>query len=536
MKKAFLRDHGKSGIELAEEAFVLLRTSPPALVAAYYLGSVPFAAGFLVFCSDLGGRTGAETRLGGATLAMTALFFWMKFFQARFAAGLLARLRGQPPVSAAPGPVLRSLSIQMIAHAAGLFLLPLAAIALVPFAWVQAFFQNLSVLDDGRSRLRDLARAAWRQATLWPAQNHTLLALLFLFAFYVFVNWITIGLFGPQLLKMFFGLESVFTQSPMSLLNTTFFAAAAALTYLSVDPLIKTCAVLRCFYGESLKSGEDLKAKVRRLRSRSGAVATAVFLALASPILAAEQPNPPPPVTTTELDRSISTVIQQDKYLWRSPPEKDATDKEGLFAGFFQNLSRMVQEMAEFVGELFRKLLEWIFPQNRSPASSFDLTWLSSQNVLLFGLLALVAAGLALAALRVIQRRRRAAAIESTSITTVPDLEDERTAADELPEDDWTRLGRQFLEQGDCRLALRAFYLAGLSHLAARRLVTIARFKSNRDYERELARRGHTQPELPVLFGENIGVFERSWYGRHEANPEVIRLFVANLEKMRSLA
>jgi hypothetical protein len=55
----------------------------------------------------------------------------------------------------------------------------------------------------------------------------------------------------------------------------------------------------------------------------------------------------------------------------------------------------------------------------------------------------------------------------------------------------WTRLGREFRQRGELRLALRAFYLASLSHLAAKGLVTVARFKSNRDYERELRRRGH---------------------------------------------
>ena len=44
MKRAYLREHGRAGLELIEEAFVLLRTSPLAILATYYLGSVPFAA------------------------------------------------------------------------------------------------------------------------------------------------------------------------------------------------------------------------------------------------------------------------------------------------------------------------------------------------------------------------------------------------------------------------------------------------------------------------------------------------------------
>jgi hypothetical protein len=98
----------------------------------------------------------------------------------------------------------------------------------------------------------------------------------------------------------------------------------------------------------------------------------------------------------------------------------------------------------------------------------------------------------------------------------------------------WTRLGREFRQRGELRLALRAFYLASLSHLAAKGLVTVARFKSNRDYERELRRRGHAFPDLLPLFGENVGVFDRVWYGLHQVSIEVVERFVANIERIKA--
>ena len=84
----------------------------------------------------------------------------------------------------------------------------------------------------------------------------------------------------------------------------------------------------------------------------------------------------------------------------------------------------------------------------------------------------------------------RATAVASEPILPAPDIADENVRADQLPEDGWTKLARELLERGEFRLAMRAFYLASLSHLAARNLISIARFKSNRDYERELRRRG----------------------------------------------
>ena len=59
---------------------------------------------------------------------------------------------------------------------------------------------------------------------------------------------------------------------------------------------------------------------------------------------------------------------------------------------------------------------------------------------------------------------------------------------------------------------MRAFYFASLAQLAARGLITVAKFKSNRDYERELQRRGHSLPELLASFGDNVSVFDRTWY------------------------
>jgi hypothetical protein len=535
MKRAFLREHGKAGIELIEEAFVLLRTCPPSILAAYFLGSVPFVAGFLIFCADLSRHPEAPDRLAGATLAMTLLFVWMKFFHARFGALLLARLRGNPPPAPTPGALLGSAVRQTILQSTALFLLPLSALLVVPGGWVYAFYQNVSALDDGKAGLRQLTRSALQQSALWPGQNHVILLTLSGFGFYVFLNWIMLAMFAPQLLEMFLGIETIFTQSPLSMLNTTFFAATAALTYLSIDPLIKTCYVLRCFYGQSLQSGDDLKTDIRRFSGRFPVLALCLFLCVAPPALRAAEPSPPPAVAGGELDRSISTVVQQDKYLWRTPRKKAEKPREGLLDGFFKSIVKMARDAFKALKELVEKIFEAIFGRDRQSANrSGHPGWEAPQLGLLYVILAAVACGLAIAALRTLRARRRLETVEGLAVAPVPDLADENTAADELPEDDWTRMGRQLLEQGELRLALRAFYLASLAHLASRGLITVARSKSNRDYERELLRRGHALPQLPVLFSENVGTFDRIWYGLHEVDPGTVGNFVANLEKMKA--
>ena len=125
-------------------------------------------------------------------------------------------------------------------------------------------------------------------------------------------------------------------------------------------------------------------------------------------------------------------------------------------------------------------------------------------------------------------------AVASEVFLPAPDVIDENVRADQLPEDGWTRLAREFLARGEFRLAMRAFYLASLSHLAARNLISIARFKSNLDYERELRRRAHSFPELLATFNANLGLFEQVWYGRHQVDQTLVLQFAQNVDRLKA--
>ena len=222
---------------------------------------------------------------------------------------------------------------------------------MLPAVWVYAFYQNATALDDGGPEgVSKLLKKSWKQATLWPRQNHLVLAIMAGFGFYVCLNWMVTGLMLPHLIKMLFGIESVFTRSTLSMLNTTFFAGMLGLTYLCVDPILKTVYVLRCFYGESLESGEDLRAELNSLAAAgSSAVAIAVILLgllfWAPPLRAADAPAPAvqpartpisSPVTPADLDHAINQTIHEDKYTWRMPREKIAEPdaQEGMLRGF----------------------------------------------------------------------------------------------------------------------------------------------------------------------------------------------------------
>jgi hypothetical protein len=368
------------------------------------------------------------------------------------------------------------------------------------------------------------------------------------FGFYVFLNWVVAGLTLPHLIKMLFGIESVFTRSTFGLLNTTFFAGMAGLTYLCVDPILKTVYVLRCFYGESLASGEDLRAELNSVASQPMAAIVVLLLGLfcASPLQAADTPVPATPparvsvsssVPPADLDRAINRTIHEDKYTWRMPREKivEPDTQEGMMARFFDKVGAMLRKWARVAADWLDKWLRKLFqhPQTYSSSAASGYGWIESLQILLYGLVAVVLASLAIFLYRVWRDRRTPAVVASEPIQPVPDINDENAGADQLPEDGWTKLARELLERGELRLALRAFYFASLSHLAARNLISIARFKSNRDYERELRRRGHSFPDLLPVFGDNLESFERIWYGLHDVNRELVDRFSANVERMK---
>ncbi len=89
-----------------------------------------------------------------------------------------------------------------------------------------------------------------------------MLAIMLGFGFCVFLNWMTVCMSLPELGKMLLGIESDFTRSPFALLNTTFLAAMARMTYLCVDPVLKTIYAL-LFLWRVAGIGEDLKAELK---------------------------------------------------------------------------------------------------------------------------------------------------------------------------------------------------------------------------------------------------------------------------------
>jgi Domain of unknown function (DUF4129) len=553
------RQPGKGAFDLIEEAVHLLRTAPAATLAVYYLGAMPFVLGLLYFWTDMSRSPFAAGHLSGASLGMAALFLWMKFWQAVFAGRVRAQLAAEPPPGFGFRQCLQIFTSQTILQPLGLLLIGLFLAAfflfaplgllLAPFVfWLLSLFQNVTALAGGGDGVKSVFKNAWRQWQLWPGQNIVLLAILALFGFYAFLNWITACFMLPGLLKMLFGIQTVFTESPLSLLNSSFFAGMFGLTYLCVDPILKTVYALRCFYGQSLQSGEDLKAELKSFSFPPQKIAAAILifltLWLAMPARSENATAPsvlpaPQKISPPDLDKAISQTIRQSKYSWRMPRDKIAAadSREGILGKFFDQIGQTLRRWARAFLDWLDRTLKKLFHDRRTTSASHasGYGWIMSVEILLYSLVAVVVAALAIFLYRLWRDRGKLpAAVAAEAIQSAPDLADENVGADQLPEDGWTTLARELLARGEFRLAMRAFYLASLSHLAARNLIRVARFKSNRDYERELRRRAHAFPNLLSVFGDNVSVFERIWYGTHEVNGELVNQFSANVEKIKA--
>jgi hypothetical protein len=543
---------GKGAIEIIEEAVHVLRLSPPSILATYYIGSLPFILGLLFFWADMSRSAIAGKYCAVASFGLAMLFVWMKFWQAVFARQLRAHVFHESAPRWTPRRISRLATAQTLIQPSGLFVLPVAMLIVLPLGWMYAFYQNASALGDGESDdVRTVIKRSWHQATLWPRQNHIVLSILSIFGLFLVFN-LAISIFLlPKLLNSLLGIETIFTKSGWSVFNTTFLTTTCGIAYLCMDPLMKAVYVLRCSHGSSLQTGEDLKAALKKFLPPKKIVAAFIVfslvpIALGTPMAherAKTQPveyrMPRASVSPGELNHSIREVMKRREYTWRMPregPSKEESDKTGLFAPFTEWVSETLRTIGRTIARWTKKLFDWLeklLPKAEGGREPSGRGWMSSVRGLLLVLSGLLVCALAALLWRTWRRRRkREGGVVSEAISFTPDLTNDQLGADELSTDRWLALAQELMEKGEFRLVLRALYLASLAHLAEHEMITIAKYKSNRDYELELQRRAHDQLDLQAVFSHNVAMFDRTWYGMYEVTQEEMKHFTANQERI----
>jgi hypothetical protein len=595
MRKRAKRGDCIGGLALAGQAMHLLRRAPLSLWLVYFFGTAPFCIGLLYFWADMSRSAFADQRCFLASLALAGLFIWMKSWHALFAALLREHVGAYGGTPWTPRRCLSLVAVQTVVQPLGLLAIPVALVLAFPFSVVMSFYQNVTVLGNGlECDVRKLVSKAWKQAMLWPKQSHVLIwlaspwvlgitmlcafsimwvvahafpemgamqnATWFLLSlgltFYIAIPLCPVGCVvsgniaillaaAPMLSRKLLGIETVFSLSGMhGMLNTTFLMTVFVLTYACLDPIVKAAYVLRCFYGESLLTGRDLLVDLGAARRKLGLLLVVAVMFVGGVALAEGIDSEPSPATVVResdavaMDLAIRDTLEKPEYSWRMTRQMlraDELGEEGVLESFFNRLRETLQSWVRAMGRHIERFFDWLrelFRRDRSQKRSFDLDWHNSIRVLLFGVLALVAALLAVLAYRIWRSRRtRVAGMVTAVAAPPPDLEDEQVTADQLPPNQWFELAQELLQKGEKRLAMRALFLGMLAELALRERIGIAAYKSNRDYLREMERRAHDTPDAITAFRDNTTILEGVWYGAHAITDGMLAAFQSNMER-----
>jgi hypothetical protein len=348
--------------------------------------------------------------------------------------------------------------------------------------------------------------------------------------------------------------ETVFSRSSHALINSTSFMVVAALTWACLDPLIKALFALRCFRGESVRTGLDLRIAIARSRAAAGgrsrssvkALAAAVLLAAAAaPAIAAPSADPAPPAAVpqaspAELEGLLEKEIADSRYSWRMPEKIEPSDGEANF------LVRWIEKAADkgvdglrWVKRAVERFLKWLDKLfgNKDHGRSGRPDGFTFASIPPFYLLAALLALIVLAIGAGLWRRRPAAPVRSAVAVAapaprMPDIASEDVRPDDLPETEWLRLMEELRRKGEHRLAIRALFLAQLSVSARQGWLVVARAKSNRDYQREVALKSRRDPEAADAFRESCLRFDRIWYGQHAVTEEDWAVCLANFGRL----
>ena len=541
--RAARRDSEPAAIELIEEAVHLLRRAPAGAFAIYYAGAVPFTLGLLFFWAHTSWFQPSGDTVAWGALGLVALFVALKTAQAEFCARLLALRLGAEPPAWSWRRLARLAAMQLRLQPWVALALGPAALLTVPFGWVYAYGQSATVLG-AEERLH---AEASEQAILWPAQNHLALLLISVVALGAALNLGAAFYLVPWLANRLLGIENMFGFSGWGFFNTTFLASVAALAWLAVDPLVKAFYTLRVFHGRARATGEDVRVEfqlARRAWPRRAAVALVLFFVALEPVarLRAAEPAPANAVPAAQLDRAIDEVLARGDFRWRLRPQKIAEEtKDGPVTRFLRRGVELVRGALRTFGRWWNQFADW-FRRNffrddqKDPAhrATGGFGAMETLRLLLYGFIGAAVLLIFWVVWLMMKNARRHAAPLLTAravAAAAPDLSDENVQAALLPADGWLALAREQAALGEWRLAWRALYLATLARLAAEGLLSLAKFKTNLDYERELRRRALSRAEIVAHFAARRRAFEDVWYGRAQPGEAAVREWLAELER-----
>jgi hypothetical protein len=517
---------GAPVIPLLEEAVHLLRAAPLATLVCHLLGTAPFALALLLFWNDVNNPHTADATVARESVVLALLLVWMNCWRAVFAGRLRRQLTASPDTPWNWRRLWNLIAGQAFLGATKLIVLPLSALTIFGFAWTVAFYRNATALAD-RPDLDPvhLIVRARHLAGLDRRQSWAVLPIIgFLHLAFTLNLALTLALL-PQLVRMLTGYESQFSRSgPFFIFTPLFLWATLAISWMAFDPFTQAVYCLRCFHGESITTGEDIRAGLRMLTA-----ALAILLVLLP--LHAFAAVPP-----HDLEQSVRKAMQSSEYDWRLPvPAPAAPQGVPWLVRVTDRVIDSLKSMFHAIGKAIDAVIDWLRKLFESPAvpggGKLPIAGLHWGMYLLIAFVVFLAGWIAWRR-RWFQRARPKPA--AAQVLEAVRLDADDLTADHLPEESWLELATRALQEENFRFALRAYYLANLAFLGRRQFLTIHPGKTNREYELELRRKARAFAEARGLFAANIAAFERAWYGLHDVSAEDAAQFQQRIERIKS--
>jgi hypothetical protein len=382
--------------------------------------------------------------------------------------------------------------------------LPFAIASLLGWPGASAFFRTLTI-DTG-------FRRAFAAASERYAENLLSFAVIASLTLVAYVNIFIVFLAVPAIWKTLTGYETDWSRMAMAD-ATGLFTVAGLATWLAVDPWIQTYCVLRVFYRNARSDGRDLMRDIGRL--------AALLLICLLPLKAADQPQ-------QRLDQSIQHVAASSDYAWL---RLDKDPDKNFLIDLAQKMQDSFSRAKSWVGVAWNRLMRALTGDEQQTRDGKPASAHTQQLRWTLGLLAVVICGGIVALF--FRRRARSEPVGVEPMRA--DVLDEHILPNEVRQEEWLRQAFAYLSNNETRLAARAFYLANLSYLGAQSLLSLSFSKSNRFYERELARQPKSKALLPA-FVEGNRLYERSWYGMRELGEEQVEALKHSVTQLRQHA
>ncbi len=515
----------KRPIELLEESLQILRSGGVSILAFYWTGSLPFAVALLWMVLDTGFSWGNSLLLRDS-LVCAAAFLWMSYWKSLASKRILALLSAD--AGSHVNWIVR-LGLQSVFQTLKLFVMPLAIASILGWPAASLFFRTLArepvelarPITGGLQRAFSVASDGYKQSVV-AFLTFSALAVV------TSLNLVVAFALLPQLWKVFTGYETDWSRMQNGIAFASLFGVAAVATWFLLDPWMHAYAMLRVFYSSARSDGRDLLRDLSRL-----AAMLLLCFCLTAPLLRAEASNH----SEQALNQAIERASHDSDYSWLHPPPKDGP--QGFLGNLADEISNGYIAARDKVVSWYRSFVNWLddhFGGDNSAdnGKSKSAKPRSQELRLLLVVLCVMICGLVVALfLRTGKLRRAKALAAAASPAPVADVLNEQLLPSDVSQEEWLILAAQYLAEGQTRLAARAFYLANLSYLGAQNVLSLALWKSNRIYERELARIPQSSGLSPAFVTGNR-LYERAWYGMRELAPEQMDAIKGAVETLRA--